>query len=94
MENFFEVGLMLVVLINISYFVFIVHEHKGQLSKKYSFFHIHNEICKKSLGGTATNKDDDIFLKMALKIRTFSGWSVVCWLALSFMFPKIISFMQ
>lgn len=94
MEIFFEVGLLLVVLINITYFVFVVHEYKGQLSKKYSFFHIHNEICKKSLGGAATNEDDDIFLKMTLKIRRFTVWSVVSWLALSFMLPKLISFMQ
>lgn len=94
MENFFEAGLLLLILMNTLYFVFVVHKNKGRLSKKYSFFHIHNEICKKSLGGTITNKDDDIFLKMAVKIRTFSGWSVACWLTLSFMLPKIISFMQ
>jgi hypothetical protein len=94
MENVFEIGLLLIVLVNILYFVFVVHKHKGQLSKHYSFFHIHNEICKKSLGETATNKDDDIILKMAIKIRTFAGWSVVSWLAFSFMLPKIISFMQ
>ena len=29
MEIFFEVGMLLVVLINISYFVFVVHEYKG-----------------------------------------------------------------